>query len=125
MKNAPNPQAFGDLHEHRRVVHIDDLPGWRLGDVQREPKDVRVGLADVDEAGGNERIHKPIQLELSNPIRIEFAPFVAHHGDLYPVPDLELRHQRDHLGGRFRLREHEAPEPSPREWSLLIKDHPV
>ena len=86
VKNASNPQTFRDLDEHRGVFDIDHLPGWRLGDVQRKPKDVRVGLADVDEAGGNKRIHKPVQLELSNPIRIQFPRFVADHGDLQPVP---------------------------------------
>jgi hypothetical protein len=64
VKNASNPQTFRDLDEHRGVFDIDDLPGWRLGDVQRKPKDVRVGLAEVDEAGGNKGIHKPVQLEL-------------------------------------------------------------
>jgi hypothetical protein len=51
VKNASNPQTFGDLNEHRGVVDIDYLPDWRLGDVQRKPKDVHVGLADMDEAG--------------------------------------------------------------------------
>src|SRR5664280_52550 len=57
VENASNPQTFRDLDEHRGVFDIDDLPGWHLGDVQRKPKDVRVGLADVDEAGGDEGIH--------------------------------------------------------------------
>jgi hypothetical protein len=45
VKNASNPQTFRDLDEDRGVFDIDCLPGWRLGDVQRKPKDVRVGLA--------------------------------------------------------------------------------
>jgi hypothetical protein len=82
VKNASNPQTLRNLDEHRGVFDIDYLPDWRLGDVKHKPKDVRVGLANVDEAGGNKRIHKPVQLELSNPIRIQFAPFVADHDDL-------------------------------------------
>jgi hypothetical protein len=82
MKNASNPQTFRDLDEHRGVINKDYLPGRYLSDVQRKPKDVRVGLADVNEAGGNEKIHKSIQLEFSNPILIQFASFVADHGDL-------------------------------------------
>src|SRR5512135_552182 len=93
VKNASNPQTFRDLDEHRGVFDIDYLPGWHLGDVKRQAKDVRVGLADVDVAGGNKRIHKTVQLKLSNPICIQFAPFVADHGDLQPVPDLELSDQ--------------------------------
>jgi hypothetical protein len=54
VKNASNPQTVSDLDEHRGVFDINYLPGWHLGNVQRKPKDVRVGLADVDEAGGNE-----------------------------------------------------------------------
>src|SRR5450830_422092 len=68
VKNASNPQSFRDLDEHRGVFDIDYLPGWPLGDVQRKPEDVRVGLADVDEAGADKRIHKPVQLEFPNPI---------------------------------------------------------
>ena len=101
VKNASNPQAFRDLNEHRRVFDIDDPPGWRLGDVQCQPKNVRVWLADVDEAGGHKRIHNPVQLELANPMAIQFTRFVADHDNLQPMPNLELSHQLDHLGVRF------------------------
>jgi len=47
-----------------------------LGDVQGNSKDVRVGLAEVDKAG-DERIHKPVKLEPSNPISIQFVCFLA------------------------------------------------
>ena len=90
MKNAANPQTFRYLDEHRGVFDIDDLPGWHLGDVQRQPKDVRVGLADVNEARGNKEIHNRAQLEFSNPVRVQVTRFVADDGDLQPVPDLEL-----------------------------------
>src|ERR1019366_4982721 len=89
VKDASDPQTFRDLDEHRGVFDIDYLPGWRLGDVQRKPKDVRVGLADVDEAGGNKGIYKPVQVELSNPVRIQFASFVADHDDFESVVCLE------------------------------------
>jgi hypothetical protein len=70
VKNASNPQGFRDLDEHRGVFDIDRLSNWRLSDVQCKPKDFRVGLADVDKAGGNKGIHKPVQLERSNSMRI-------------------------------------------------------
>ena len=89
VKDASNPQTFRDLYEHRSVFDIDYLPGWYLGDIQRKPKDVRVGLADVDEAGGNKGIHEPIKLELSNPVRIQIPRFVADHDDLQSIPCLE------------------------------------
>src|ERR1039458_1657141 len=112
MKNASNPQALRDLNEHRSVFDIDDVLRRRLGDVQRKPKDVCVGLADVDEARGNKSIDKAVELELANAIRIYLARFVADHGDLQSVIDLELGDQIDHLGVRFRLREHKAPKLS-------------
>ena len=59
VKNALNPQTFCNPDAHRGVLDVDDLPGRRLGDVQRKPEDVRLRLAEVDEAGGNEGIHKP------------------------------------------------------------------
>ncbi len=60
-------------------------------------KDVGVGLADLDEAEGNKKIHKSIQLEFLYPIRIQFARFVADHGDLEPVPDFERGDYTDHF----------------------------
>ena len=123
VKNAANPQAFRDPDEHRGIFDIDDLLNRRLGDVQRKPEDIRVGLSDMDEAGGNEEIDQPVQFELSNPIGIQFPGFVADHGDLQPVPDLELSDQLDHLGVRFRLREHEAPKLRPGERPLLVEDY--
>jgi hypothetical protein len=125
VQNASNPQTFRDLDEHRGVFDIDDLLGRRLGDVQRKPKDIRIGLAEMNEAGGNKKIHQPAQLELPNPIRIELAPLVADHGYLQPVPDLELGDQLDHPGVTFRLREHETPKLSPGERSLLVEDLPA
>jgi hypothetical protein len=41
------------------------------------------------------------------------------------MPGLELSDQLNHLGARFRLREHEAPKLSPSERSLLAKDRPT
>ena len=91
MKDASNPQTFRDLDEHRGIFDIDYLPGWRLRDVQCKPKDIRVWLADMDEAGGDEEIHERVQLELVNPIIVHYARLVADDGDLQPVPELELR----------------------------------
>jgi len=55
VENAPNPQTLRDLDEHRGVFDIDDLTGWHLGDIQRQPEHVSVGLADVHKAGRNGR----------------------------------------------------------------------
>src|SRR5271157_2107635 len=91
VKNASNPQPLRDLDEHRCVFDVQHLAGWRLCDVKSQPKDVRVGLADMDEAGRNKCIDKAVQLELTNPISIDFTSFVADHGNLQSVPDFELR----------------------------------
>src|SRR5664279_3440051 len=95
VNNASNPHAFRYLDEHRGVFDIDYLPGWRLGDIQRHTKDVRVGLAEVNETGGNESIDEPVQLELANPVRIQFPGFVANRDDLQVIPGLELADQFD------------------------------
>jgi hypothetical protein len=89
VKNASNSQTFRDPDEHRGVFDIDHLPRWRLGDVQRKPKDIRVGLANMNEAGRNKRIDKLVELELLNPVNIQFPCFVADHGDFQPVPHLK------------------------------------
>ena len=75
MKNAVDPQIFCDLHKHECVFDIDDLLSRYLSDAQREPKNVRVGLAESHKARGYERIHKSIQLERANAIVIYFARF--------------------------------------------------
>ena len=125
VTDAANPQTFRDLDEHRLVVDIDDLLGWHLGDVQRKPKDVRVGFAEVDKAGGNKEVYELIQLECLNPMRIQFAGFVVDHGDPQFVLRLEIADQLDHLRIRLRLREHEFPELIPCERSLLVENRPA
>jgi hypothetical protein len=66
---------------------------------------------------------KPIQLVLANPIYIQRAALVAHHGDLQSVLCLEPADQLDHPGVGFRLRKHETPKLSAGERSLFAKHH--
>jgi hypothetical protein len=106
VKNASNPKTFSDLDEHRGVFDRNYLPGWRLGDVQRKPKDVRVRLSQVDEAGGKEKNHEPIKLELSNLVRIQFPCFVADHDNLQSIPCLKPADQLDHFGIWLRPGKH-------------------
>jgi hypothetical protein len=125
VKNASNPQTFRDLDEHRGVFDIDYLIGRNLRDIERNTKDVCIRLSQVDEAGGNEKIHEPIKVELPNSVRIQLPGFVADHCDLQPVPDLELSGQLYHLGIRLGLREHKFPKLSASKRSLLVEYHPT
>jgi hypothetical protein len=50
VTDAANPQTPRDLDEQRLVVDIDDLLGRHLGDVQRKPKYVGIGLPKVNKA---------------------------------------------------------------------------
>jgi diadenosine tetraphosphatase ApaH/serine/threonine PP2A family protein phosphatase len=60
VTDAAYSQTVRDLDEQWLVIDIDDLLGWYLGDVQCKPKDVRVGFAEVDKAGGDKEIYEPI-----------------------------------------------------------------
>ncbi len=91
MVNAADAQGFGNLDEHGTVFNIKDLCGRNLGDIQSHSKDVRVGLAKMDEARGNEKIYEPIELECSNPMGCQLAPFIAHHRNLQPALRLSRR----------------------------------
>jgi len=69
-----------------------------MGDVQRKPKDVRVGLADVDEAGGNKRIYKSVQLEVRR------RPFAGMMTSLVGEQDTaDIQKQRRDLDRSFHL----------------------
>jgi len=72
MQQAANPKAIGDLDKHRGVFDIDNLPGGCHGDVQGQPENRRIGFMEPDQTGRYKRIHKPVELELMNPIVIEF-----------------------------------------------------
>ena len=63
MKNAMNSQALGDLNEHRGIVDEDSPRGPHLSYIQSKPENIRVGLANVNEAGGYEAVDQPIQPE--------------------------------------------------------------
>jgi hypothetical protein len=53
VKNAANPKTFCDLDEQRRVFNINNLPGGRLGYVQRQLENIRVWFSETNEAGRN------------------------------------------------------------------------
>ena len=78
--NPPRPD------EHRGVLDIHYLIGRNLGDVKRKSEDIRIGLSQVDKAGGNKEIHDSVKLEFLYPIRIQFARLVAHRRNLQSVP---------------------------------------
>lgn len=125
MKNASNSQVFRDLDEHRRVVHEDDLRGWCLSDVQGKPKDVGIGFAHVDEAGGDERVDELVELKCENAVRVYLARFIADHNDFQAVPSLERGDKFEHPGVWLGLGKHEVPKLVPSERSLLVKDYPA
>src|SRR5664280_3300900 len=83
--DAVDAEAIRGFDEHGNIVDVHDALRRDLGDVQREPEDVRVGLADVDEAGRDEEVYKSGKVERSNTIRIQLARFVADDDDLQPV----------------------------------------
>jgi hypothetical protein len=83
------------------------------------------GLRTWIKTGGNKKIHKLVQFELLDPIRIQFPCFVTDHGDLQSVPYLELAYQIDHFRVRFRLLEYEAPELGFGIGPLPVENHPI
>jgi hypothetical protein len=71
--------------------------------------------ADVDEAGRDEGIHQPVQLERANAICVHLARFIADYNDLQAVPELETGNKLYHSGVRLRLRKDKVPKLTPRE----------
>ena len=60
-----------------------------------------------------------------NPMRIQFARFVADDDNLQSIFGFQVANQFNHLGVRFRLREHETSKLGARERTLFIEDHAV
>ena len=98
MQQAANPKTISDLNKHRGVFDIDDLLGGCHGDVQGQPENRRVRFMEPDQAGGNKCIHKSVELELMNPIVIEFPRLVAEHDDLQPILNLCLLYTSSAMG---------------------------
>jgi hypothetical protein len=57
VKDALNSQPFRDLNEHRSIVDKDCLRSLHLSYVQSKSENIRVGLADVNEARGYETVY--------------------------------------------------------------------
>jgi hypothetical protein len=68
--NAVNSQTLRDLHEHRAVVNVNHLTDRHLRDVQCHPKNVLVGFSKMDETGGDKKIHKTVELEGLDAMRV-------------------------------------------------------
>jgi len=88
MENAWNSKSLRDLHEHWSIVDEDGLLRPYLTDVESKSKDVRIGLTNVNEAGGYEAVCQPIQLESFDPICIQLARFIAD--DRYLQSQIQL-----------------------------------
>ncbi|MEP7096388.1 MAG: hypothetical protein ABI748_01890 [Dokdonella sp.] len=125
VNNAVKPEAFCDFDKHRRVVDEDGLRCSRLSEVEREPKDSNVGFAYVDEAGRDERVHKLVELERPDAIRIQFTTLIANDNYLEVIRRLEFDNEFNHHRVRLRLSEHEVAKLSSRERLLLVKDDPA
>src|ERR1035437_9101642 len=123
VKNTSDSQAFRDLDEHRGVFDIEYLFDRNLRAIERHTKDVRVRLSQADKAGGNEKIHELIKLELSNPILIQSAPFVADHDNLQFIACLKPAGQRDHFRIWLRLGEHEFPKLRRSKRSIFVEHY--
>ncbi len=91
VNDAVNPEAFRDFDKHRRVVDEHGLRCSRLSEVEREPKDPNVGFAYVDETRRDERVHKLVELERADAIRIQFAALVANDNYFEATPDDAFR----------------------------------
>jgi hypothetical protein len=125
VQNAPYSQTFRYLNEHRGIFDVDDLLGVCLSDIQRQPKYIRIRFANVDKTRRNKEVHKPVQLEGTNPMVVQLTGLVTDHNYFQAVPLLKLNNQLDHPWVGFRLREHEAPKLIPGERALLIENHPI
>jgi hypothetical protein len=125
VKNASYPQTVCNLDEQGRVLDVSDLLCWRVRDIQRQPKDVHIGFAEVDVAGGDVCVYDVVELEPLDAVVIQYASLVANHDDLQPVLGLELTNQREHLRVGRRLCEHESSKLGPSEWPASKEDHVV
>src|ERR1035437_1413406 len=79
----------------------------------------------MNEAGRDEGIHEPVQLERTNAICVHLAGFIADYNDLQAIPSLKAGNKLNHPGAWLRLRKDEISKLAPREWPLLIEDHPA
>ena len=84
MKNAMNSKSLRDLNKHRGIVDEDSLRGLHLSYIQSKLENIRVGLANVNEAGGYEAVSQPIQAEPLYPICIQLTGFIADNRYLQP-----------------------------------------
>src|ERR1019366_1010870 len=125
VKNASDSHAFCDLDKQRRVFDINNLSGGCLGYVQRQLENIRVRFPETNEAGGNKSVHKPSKFEGADTMCVQFARLVTDDDNLQSVFGFQAANQFNHLGVRFRLREHETSKLGSRERTLLIEDHAV
>jgi hypothetical protein len=90
MNNALNSQALGDLNEHWSIVGEDSPRRPHLSYIYSKSENIRVGLANVNEARGYEAVNQPIQAEPLYPICVQLTGFIADDRYLQPQRQLEL-----------------------------------
>src|SRR5262249_21983298 len=82
MNDAPQAESFCYLYEHRPVVDVNDFFAWNLGDVEGDLPDICIGLAEMDETGGDKEVHEFVQAKGPDPVFVQFPSFIVDDG--YP-----------------------------------------
>lgn len=90
MQDGAQAEPPGNFYEQIAVIHVNHFFFGDLGGIQRQVKDVRIGLAKVDEAGGDVEVDEGGQAKLLDAVFCQLAPLVADTGDFETVPLLEL-----------------------------------
>jgi hypothetical protein len=107
VHDPPQPEVLGDLDKHCPIIDIDDVPSRQLGDIEGQPIDIHIGLADVDVARTDEEVDQSMQVEASDSVFHQLSAFVAHGGDGEVVLPLHFEEEVDGLivGGSLLLDE--------------------
>src|SRR5262249_23310262 len=110
MMEAMQVQPFGDLHKHGSILKINDSFGWNLGDIQRNPVNVRVGLPKMEKTRHDKEIHEGSQAKLLNTIADQFPPLVTDHDNFELILLLEGLNICHHRQVRLGLGKHVGSE---------------
>src|SRR5450631_3472938 len=97
MNNTLNSHIPRHINKHGPIIDINHLLWCYLGDIQCNAENISVRLAVVNEAGRDEKIDEPPELEGPDSVLVQFAPLVAYRRNLQPMACFEMGDQFNHL----------------------------
>src|ERR1700733_2172415 len=108
--NPMETERFSNLDKHWPIFDIGNVSALNLRHIQRQLINLYIRFTEMNKAGGDKKIHKPVELECLDAMQRQLASLVTDHGHFEFIFRFDLADEINHPRQWFRPRKHEFLE---------------